>query len=128
MIVDGLRGEVVSASLENGRATLRNCFCDQTIRIGTGGLDLIFDWPEYHQFAVDAEIRAGNMRVLLPSETSFRVHAVADKGRVSNDFTDMQNRKHGGVSDLQESFGSPPEWSLELRAVEGNIRIAEVIW
>ena len=72
LTIHGVRGDIVSASLENGRAMLRNCFSTQTIRIGTGGLDLMFDWAERREFTADAQIRSGNMRVLLPSETSFR--------------------------------------------------------
>src|SRR5947207_14899086 len=66
LTIHGVRGDIVSASLENGRAMLRNCFSTQTIRIGTGGLDLMFDWAERREFTADAQIRSGNMRVLLP--------------------------------------------------------------
>lgn len=128
LVIDGLRGAAVSASVGNGRATLRNCFCDQSLRVATGGFDLIWDWAEDRALQIDAGINAGNARALLPSDASFHIQASAPGGKVRSDFTEIKKRERVGVSRIDEQFGSGPASTLRLTAAHGNILISEVIW
>jgi hypothetical protein len=128
LVIEGMRGGPVSASLDNGRASLRNCFCNQTLRVGRGGFDLIFDWAEERQLAVDARINDGNVRAFIPADATFRIHAIAQTGHVVSDFADPQKRRRGGVTEVNEKIGNGPESTLELRALKGNIRLTEVSW
>jgi len=128
LIIDGMRGPAIAASLGSGRLITHNCFCDQKVRVDEGGLDLSFDWVEERPIAIDAVINDGNARAALPSEASFKLDAVAEQGRVASDFTDVEKRKRGGVSEIKEDIGVAPQSTLTLRAGDGNIQISELIW
>lgn len=128
LIADGLRGGMVAASLRDGRITMRNCFCDQRVRAQGGGIDLVYNWEEDRTVTVDARIERGNIFALFPGEVSFRFRAEAPRGKVSSDFTAVKDRQPGGVSLLEEVVGQAPNSSLTLHAIEGNIRIAQLIW
>jgi len=128
LTIDGMRGAPISASLGNGRLTTHNCFCDQKVRVESGGVDIVFDWLEEKLVTIDAAVDDGNARALIPVDASFEVHAVAEHGRAASDFSEIENRKRGGVSEINETIGQAPLSKLTIRAVNGNIRISEVIW
>ena len=128
LTIDGMRGAPIAVSLGNGRLTTHNCFCDQKMRVESGGIDIVFDWLEEKRVTIDATINDGNGRVLIPADASFELHAVAEHGRVASDFSEIDNRKRGGVSEISETVGQAPLSKLNMRAVNGNIRISEVIW
>ena len=128
LTIDGMRGAPISASLGNGRLTTRNCFCDQKVRVESGGMDIVFDWLEEKLVTIDAVINDGNVRALIPVDASFEIHAVAEHGRVASDFSEIENRKRGGVSEINETIGQAPLSKLAVRAVNGNVQISEVIW
>ena len=98
------------------------------MRVESGGIDIVFDWLEEKRVTIDATINDGNGRVLIPADASFELHAVAEHGRVASDFSEIDNRKRGGVSEISETVGQAPLSKLNMRAVNGNIRISEVIW
>ena len=56
LVIDGMRGAGVSASLGNGRLTTHNCFCDQKVRVENGAADIVFDWLEEKPLTIDAAI------------------------------------------------------------------------
>jgi len=128
LVIDGMRGDPISASLGSGRLTTHNCFCDQKVSVESGGVDVVFDWLEDKPLTIDAAINDGNVHALIPVDASFEVHALAKHGRVASDFSEIENRKRGGVSEINETIGQAPLSKLTMRAVNGNIRISEVIW
>jgi len=128
LVIDGMRGDPISASLGSGRLTTHNCFCDQKVSVESGGVDVVFDWLEDKPLTIDAAINDGNVHALIPVDASFEVHALAKHGRVASDFSEIENRKRGGVSEINETIGQGPLSKLTMRAVNGNIRISEVIW
>jgi len=128
LTIDGMRGAPISASLGNGRLTTHNCFCDQKVRVESGGVDIVFDWLEEKSVTIDAVVNDGNARAFIPADASFEVHALAEHGRVASDFSEIENRKRGGVSEINETIGQGLFSKLTMRAVNGNIRISEVIW
>jgi hypothetical protein len=73
-------------------------------------------------------IEDGNALARIPTDATFQVHAVASQGRVSSDFSGVEARKRGDVSEINEEIGDAPTTKLTLRATDGNIHIAEVIW
>ena len=128
LVIDGMRGPSIAANLGSGQLVIHNCFCDQTIHVNQGGLNVFFDWLEEQPIAIEAVIEDGNALARIPTDATFQLHAVAGKGHVSNDFSSMDSRKRGDASEINEIIGDAPATKLSLRASEGNIHISEVIW
>jgi hypothetical protein len=128
LMIDGMRGASIAANLGRGQLVTHNCFCDQNIHVNQGGLNVFFDWLEERPIAIDAMIENGNALARIPTDATFQVHAVAGQGRVSSDFSGVEARKRGDVSEINEVIGDAPATRLSLRATDGNIHISGVIW
>ena len=128
LVIDGMRGASIAANLGSGQLVTHNCFCDQTIHVNQGGLNVFFDWMDERPFAIEAEIDDGNVLARLPTDATFQLHAVAREGHVSSDFSPMETRKRGDASEINEVIGDTPVAKLSFRASEGNIHISEEIW
>ena len=128
IVIHGMRGGGVAASLDNGRMTIHNCYCDQTVRVKRGALNLFFDWNDLRPIVVDGTVVNGNIFAVVPEDSSFRLHAASDYGRVASDFTEMPERRRGGVSQIDDVIGPAPLSKLLLRTTHGNIKISETIW
>src|SRR5881227_3566424 len=128
LVIDGMRGASIAANLGSGQLVTHNCFCDQTIHVNQGGLNVFFDWMEERPISIEAEIEDGNLSARLPTDAAFHMHAVAKQGHVSSDFSPMGSRQRGDDSEINEVIGDAPATKLTFRAGEGNIHISEVIW
>ena len=128
LVIDGMRGPSLTANLGTGQLVTHNCFCDQTIHVAQGALNVFFDWQEDRGIAIDAAIEDGNALARIPTEATFQLHALAKRGHVSTDFSPMESRKRGDVSEINEVIGEAPATKLSFRAGDGNIHISEVIW
>jgi hypothetical protein len=128
LVIDGMRGASIAASLGSGQLVIHNCFCDQTIHVNQGGLNVFFDWMEEHPISIEAKIEDGNLSARLPTDAAFHMHAVAKEGHVSSDFSPMGTRQRGDDSEINEVIGDGPATRLTFRAGEGNIHVSEVIW
>ena len=128
LVIDGMRGASIAASLGSGQLVIHNCFCDQTIHVNQGGLNVFFDWMEERPISIEAKIEDGNLSARLPTDAAFHMHAVAKQGHVSSDFSPMGTRQRGDDSEISEVIGDAPATELTFRAGEGNIHISEVIW
>jgi hypothetical protein len=126
LVIKGMRGSSISANLGNGQLVTQNCFCDQTIHVKQGTLNVFFDWSEKRPISIDAAIADGNALARIPADTRFELRAVAKQGNVWSDFT--RSRKQGDVSEINEVIGDAPATKLNFRADDGNIHISEVIW
>jgi len=128
LVIDGMRGASIAASLGSGQLVIHNCFCDQTIHVNQGALNVFFDWMEEHPISIEAKIEDGNLSARLPTDAAFHLHAVAKEGHVSSDFSPMGTRQRGDDSEIDEVIGDGPATRLTFRAGEGNIHVSEVIW
>jgi len=128
LVIDGMRGASIAANLGRGQLVIHNCFCDQTIHVNHGGLNVFFDWMEERPIAIEAEIEDGNTLARLPTDAAFHLHAVAKQGHVFSDFSPMETHKRGDASEINEVIGDAPITNLSFYASEGNIHISEVIW
>ena len=128
LVIDGMRGASIAASLGSGQLVTHNCFCDQTIHVNQGGLNVFFDWMEERPISIEAEIEDGNLSARLPTDAAFHMHAVAKQGHVSSDFSPMGTRQRDDDSEISEAIGDAPATKLTFRAAEGNIHVSEVIW
>jgi DUF4097 and DUF4098 domain-containing protein YvlB len=122
IIVEGFRGRTVNARLTNGRMMMRNCFSDIHLAVGSGGLDIFYDWWEALRFPLVAEIGNGHIRMQLPSYASLRLEAVSGNGSVINGFA-----KEGEPSQTVNTIiGSGDGAEFKLRASSGNILIQNI--
>ena len=126
LVINGMRGGSITANLGRGQLVTQNCFCDQTIHVKQGTLNVLFDWSETRPISIDAAIADGNALARIPSDAAFQLHAVAKEGNVWSDFA--QSRKQGDASEINEVIGDAPATKLNIRADDGNIHISEVIW
>ena len=44
LVIKGMRGASITANLGTGQLLTQNCFCDQTIHVKQGTLNVFFDW------------------------------------------------------------------------------------
>src|SRR5213082_542013 len=128
LVIDGMRGASIAANLGSGQLVTHNCFCDQTIHVNQGGLNVFFDWMEERPITIEAEMDDGNVLARLPTEATFQLHAVAKEGHVSSDFSPLGTRQRGDDSEINEVIGDGPATRLTFRTGEGNIHVSEVIW
>src|SRR6266700_2876199 len=125
LVIDGMRGASIAASLGRGQLAIHNCFCDQTIHVNQGGLNVSFDWLEERPIAIEAVIEDGNILARIPTDATFQLRALAKQGHVSSDFSPMESHKRGDASEINEVIGDAPATALSFRANEGNIHISE---
>jgi hypothetical protein len=123
MLIDGMRGKKMRAHVGRGRLFAHNCFGNIDVSVGSGGLDLIYDWWEEGTFSVSGKVVDGNARGFLPVDASFHLVADANDGHVSSDFTDKDQRKAEGDRHVDTSVGEEPRAEVTLRTVNGSIRI-----
>ena len=128
LVIDGMRGASIAANLGSGQLVTHNCFCDQTIHVNQGGLNVFFDWMEERPISIEAEIEDGSLSARLPTDAAFHMHAVTKQGHVSSDFSPMGTRQRDDDSEISEVIGDAPATKLTFRAGEGNIHVSEVIW
>jgi DUF4097 and DUF4098 domain-containing protein YvlB len=125
LLVEGMRGKDVHASLVNGRMLEHNCFGDLHSVVANGGLDLAYDWWEYRKFSIDARIINGNARAVIPGDASFHLVAVSANGNIASEFNGKENRRGGLVQKIDVIVGSDSGADLKIHATNGSIKIAE---
>ncbi|MEP6602538.1 MAG: hypothetical protein ABJB69_01160 [Spartobacteria bacterium] len=125
LLVEGMRGGKVRASLGSGRLFSHNCFSDLDINVGNGAMDIGYDWWEERKFSVSAQITNGNTRAFFPGDAAFHLIAESVNGNVASDFTEKENRQSGGVSKIDMLIGKAKQIDVKLQAVNGSIKITE---
>jgi hypothetical protein len=125
ILVDGLRGGTVRASLVNGRLFDHNGFGSHQLFVANGGLDVVYDWWERGDFSVDAKIVNGNARAFIPGEAAFHLLATTVDGNISSDFSEKEDRHPDIVQKIDAVVGGPSQSVVKIHATNGNIRIAE---
>ena len=126
VLVEGMRGENVHASLVNGRLFGRNCFTDLHLAVTNGALDVAYDWWEERRFSVNAEITNGNVHAFIPGDASFHLLASSVNGQVASEFVEKQDRQRTGVRRIDLMVGGNSETEVKINAINGGIRITEV--
>jgi hypothetical protein len=125
ILIDGMRGSEVRAQLGSGRLFGHNCFTDLRLSIGSGGIDVGYDWWEPHAIAVDTTIKQGTTRVFLPGEAQFHLNAETANGQIFDEYSGRENRPPGPQTRLDLAVGTGPNAQIKLRAIDGSINIKE---
>jgi hypothetical protein len=126
VVVEGMRGDNVHASLVNGRLYGRNCFTDLHLTVTNGAIDVAYDWWEEHRFSLNAEITNGNARAFIPGDASFHLLASSVNGQVASEFVEKQDRQRTGVRRIDLMVGGSSETEVKINAINGGVRITEV--
>ena len=125
VLVEGMRGANVKGQLGSGRLFAHNSFGNLDLAVTTGNLALIYEWWENSKFSVKATIEDGNGLAFIPSEASFHLVAEAPNGKIANDFTEKEQRSGEAPNKIDVLVGDGGSASIEIRATDGNIKIAE---
>jgi hypothetical protein len=125
ILIEGMRGNEVHAQLGSGRLFGHNCFTDLQLSIGSGGVDIGYDWWEAHGIALDSTIRQGSTHLFLPGEAQFRLHAETAKGQIVDEYSGRENRVPEAQARLDLAVGTGSNAEIKLRAIDGSIKINE---
>jgi hypothetical protein len=125
ILVSGMEGDAVRATLGSGRLFARNCFANMHFRVGTGALALIYDWWEQRKFSVEATIQDGKASATMPGDASFHLVAESPNGRITNDFADQEQRNESTSQKTDMVAGETPNAEMKIRAHNGNIQVME---
>ena len=127
VLVDGMRGGSVHASLGDGRMIVHNCFADNDLALQRCNLTISYEWWERGTFSIQASITQGNAWAFLPSEAAFHLVAETAYGRIANDFDDPPvvrptTAKATKVDMLARGGGKV---SIKMRTAAGDVKIVE---
>ena len=127
VLVDGMRGRSVHASLGDGRMIVHNCFADTDLALQRGNLTVSYEWWERGTFSIRASITQGNAWAFLPSEAAFHLVAETAYGTIANDFDDPPvarptSAKATKIDMLARGEGKA---SIKMRTAAGDIKIVE---
>jgi hypothetical protein len=125
LVIEGIREGAVHARLGSGLMFVRNCFSDANVAVRTGNLTLSYDWWEEIPFTSAGSVHKGNVWTFIPGEAAFHLSAEAPSGRISNDFSEKEERRPEPPRKIDMIVHGGDSASLSIRADHGNIRIAE---
>ena len=125
VLIEGMRDATVSAKLVNGRMLDHNGFGKHDLFVANGALDVTFDWWERRKFFVNAKIVNGNLRAMIPGESSFHLLAAATSGNIANDFGARELNSNTKVRKVDMFVGDAALPTIDLQATEGNIAVVE---
>lgn len=120
--IEGLRGSGVDVHLTKGRINIRSCFSPMRISLGSGGIDVVYNWWEQGPFSLAAEVAKGDVKLHFPPTAALRLDAATQSGHVRNHLLDDAG---GGndVQTLQTPIGAGSEVEFKIRTNDGNIAL-----
>lgn len=123
--VEGIRGPGIDVQLTGGRITFLSCFSPTRVSVGTGGIDIIYNWWEESAFSFDAAVTKGDIILHLPPKiAALDLDAAAGKGSVRDNFTEDQDETEDAET-LKTQIGGGSDIVFKLRTKDGNIRIVK---
>ena len=125
IVIEGMRGNQVNASLDTGKIFIRNCFADQNFSVISGNAEFVFDWWERRKFLMQAKVERGNIRAFVPTDATVRLKAESVHGRAAHNFGKNDSRYSGDGKHVEGTAGDGTTGQIQLKAVQGNINIRE---
>ena len=125
VLIDGMRGEDLHATVVDGQLAIRNCCGNAQVSIANGALDLYYEPCERKRFLVDAQMTNGNAGVFIGRGASFRIQAETMTGKIINELADMVNLNGRPTRKVDISTGKGVSQEIKLRVTTGDIKIAE---
>jgi hypothetical protein len=125
VLIEGMRGNEVHAQVNNGRLFGRNCFTDLHASIGNGEVDVAYEWWETHHIGLETNVAAGSTFISIPRDAQFRLLAATANGNIFSDFSSLEDQMQRGPSKVNLLVGNVPNADMQIRAVDGSIKIKE---
>src|SRR5215813_6718308 len=125
VLIDGMRGEDLHATVVDGQLAIRNCCGNAQVSIANGALDLYYEPCERRRFLVDAQMTNGNAGVFIGRGASFRIQAETMTGEIVNKLGDMVNLNGRATRKVDISTGKSVGQEIKLRVTTGDVKIAE---
>jgi len=127
VLLDGMHGPELHASLGDGRIFARNCFTNLDLTMSRGTLTLTYDWWVREKLSAQANVGQGNAWVFLPSDAGFHLLARAARGKIANDFNDVPliADSSSGEMKIDEIINGGGPATINVRVEQGDIKIAE---
>jgi len=127
VLVDGMRGPGVHASLGDGRMLAHNCFTKIDLAQQRGNLTVSYDWWEHGTFSVHANIAQGNTWAFLPSDSAFHLVAETAHGKIGNDFDNLavERTAAAAAAKIDMLVNGGGQAAIKMRAADGDIKIVE---
>jgi hypothetical protein len=126
VVVDGMRGERMHASLGSGRMFAHNCFGNVALTLDRGTLILAYDWWEPAKLSIQANIAQGNAWAFFPADIVCHLVAETAHGKIENDFEEVAERRTKEITKIDTLIEGGGEAAVTIRMKEGNIKIVEV--
>ena len=123
VLIEGMRGSWIHASLMHGRLFVHDCFANTDLTLGNGSLEIGYDWWERQAFSVRARLADGKARLFLPDDGSFHLSAKSGDGQVITDFLEQDNREGPARKKIDLTVGHDTRAEFEIRTGRGNIAI-----
>ena len=127
VLVDGMRGPRVHASVGDGRVLAHNCFTKIDLVLQRGNLTVSYDWWEHGTFSVRANIALGNAWAFLPSDSAFHLVAETAHGKIANDFDNLavERTSSAAAAKIDMLANGGGQAAIKMRAGDGDIKIVE---
>ncbi len=127
VLVDGMRGPSVHASVDDGRMLAHNCFTKIDLTLQRGNLTLSYDWWEHGTFSVRANIALGNAWAFLPSDSAFHLVAETAHGKIGNDFDNLavERTSSAAAAKIDMLANGGGQAAIKMRVADGDIKIVE---
>lgn len=122
--VHGLRGTGVDVKLTRGLINLKSCYAPMQLSLGTGGVDVSYDWWESLVFPLQADVGEGDITLQFPPTAALRIDAATQSGHVRNYL--LPDEQHGeDVQKLETTLGGGSDVLFTVRTRKGNIKLGK---
>jgi hypothetical protein len=122
--VHGIRGPAINLQLTRGRMSLKSCYAPMQISLGTGGIDVSYDWWENLAFPLNANVGEGDVTLQFPPTAALRLDAATQNGHIRNYLVPSEQRGED-VQKLQTTLGGGSDVLFTVRTANGNIRLGK---
>jgi hypothetical protein len=94
------------------------------ISLGTGGVDVSYDWWEDLVFRLNATIGEGDVTLNFPPTAALRIDALTQNGHIRN-YLVPDEQRGADVQNLQTTLGRGSDVLFTVGTGNGNIRLGK---
>lgn len=123
ILIEGMRGPTLRASLRNGIMSVDNCFTDARLDLGSGILNLYYAWWEENAVQIAATIAQGKSRLFLPPGANLALHGTTVSGRIHNRLTPEAPSANGRGQTLRLQLGPASQSQIRLQSTAADLWI-----
>lgn len=122
--VHGMRGPGINLQLTRGLLSLKSCYAPMQISLGTGGIDVSYDWWENLTFPLNANVVEGDITLQFPPTAALRIDAATKSGHVRN-YLVAEDKRGEDVENLETTLGGGSDVLFTVRTGKGNIKLGK---